>query len=669
MNRLFILCILLAASTVVMPLAAADYNWNVASGFVNDANNWLPTSGYPGGDPSDNATIDNGGIVSIDDGHQFGGPLQMLTVGIFRIGAVLQSGGNVMLNNGLEIARNAGSYGYYQLSSGTATTTGGDNGNCNHIIGDYGVGVYSQTGGTMNASPVYTVVGWHGGSSVTSQMSVTGGSYIKNGGHLLIGWGSNGIVNIGGTADVDVSDGYVHMTNIDTGHLNPTAILNLGSVGTGGGILRTTAVHRFDRWDASFGDDYQSTVNFHGGTLQATGVNTEWWAHGFLCTKSVYIYGEGATIDTNGFDEAVITSLEAPTGKGITGIALDAGSHGSGYIGEPIVTISDATGTGATARAILNGSGGIDHIEITNPGTGYSDAPTFTITGGGAAAVPPTWDPTTSVTVANNVSGGLTKTGLGNLTLERQLHLHRSDRHSEGDADAERYQHGQQRHHGEIRRDTCGQIRNQHAARLPRDHRRKRRNDRPGHSRPDFLYQRCAPRKRRNLNFTFSPLGDAVDTITANTVTPAGGGPITVNVNYANLPASAVTPLMYGALDPNITFTLFGGVPVLDSPDGVNAPASLDASSGYELDLIRGGILTDSVPAWNVLGGGKLDRRRQVVEQCCADRESTSQWRRRSRIVRQNSRHGLDSDQLEHQPAAEFDDLRQPDDRGRRRIL
>ena len=107
-----------------------------------------------------------------------------------------------------------------------------------------------------------------------------------------------------------------------------------------------------------------------------------------------------------------------------------------------------------------------------------------------------------------------------------------------------------------------------------------------------------------NLNFTFSALGDTVDTIYANTVSSVGGGPITVNVNYTDVPASAVTPLMYGVIASNITFTLSGGVPVFDSSDGVTAPATLDASSGSELDLIKGGILADSVPGWNAAGGG-----------------------------------------------------------------
>jgi hypothetical protein len=51
---------------------------------------------------------------------------------------------------------------------------------------------------------------------------------------------------------------------------------------------------------------------------------------------------------------------------------------GSGYVAAPEVTITDATGTGATAVAIVTG-GAVTSIQVTNGGTGYSPMPTVTI--------------------------------------------------------------------------------------------------------------------------------------------------------------------------------------------------------------------------------------------------------------------------------------------------
>ena len=71
---------------------------------------------------------------------------------------------------------------------------------------------------------------------------------------------------------------------------------------------------------------------------------------------------------------------------GVTGITV--GTPGTGYTSAPAVEITGA-GTGATATATLDGSGGVASVTVTNPGYGYSTPPTVTFTGGegtGAAA-------------------------------------------------------------------------------------------------------------------------------------------------------------------------------------------------------------------------------------------------------------------------------------------
>ena len=68
----------------------------------------------------------------------------------------------------------------------------------------------------------------------------------------------------------------------------------------------------------------------------------------------------------------------------VSGITVNAG--GTGYTAAPTVTISGGGGTGATATATVTG-GVITAITVTNFGTGYTSVPTITITGTGTGAV------------------------------------------------------------------------------------------------------------------------------------------------------------------------------------------------------------------------------------------------------------------------------------------
>ena len=81
---------------------------------------------------------------------------------------------------------------------------------------------------------------------------------------------------------------------------------------------------------------------------------------------------------------ALGTAPSAPTVTGsVSGVLLTF--EGSGYTTAPTVTITGGGGTGATATAGLVGGAfnGLSEITITNGGTGYTSAPTVTITGGG----------------------------------------------------------------------------------------------------------------------------------------------------------------------------------------------------------------------------------------------------------------------------------------------
>jgi len=61
----------------------------------------------------------------------------------------------------------------------------------------------------------------------------------------------------------------------------------------------------------------------------------------------------------------------------------------TGYSTAPTVTITGGGGTGATATATINSNGTITEITVTNPGSGYTTAPSVLITGGGLTRTSP----------------------------------------------------------------------------------------------------------------------------------------------------------------------------------------------------------------------------------------------------------------------------------------
>ena len=78
-------------------------------------------------------------------------------------------------------------------------------------------------------------------------------------------------------------------------------------------------------------------------------------------------------------------TTDSPQDGATTGLisAINRTDSGSGYTGIPTVIIN-GDGTGASATAIMDGSGGVDRIDVSTPGLGYSFA-FITFNGGGGS--------------------------------------------------------------------------------------------------------------------------------------------------------------------------------------------------------------------------------------------------------------------------------------------
>jgi len=174
------------------------------------------------------------------------------------------------------------------------------------------------------------------------------------------------------------------------------------------------------RAHASFGNGTPNTTtpthfNFNGGLLKAAASTTQFMQG----LSAAYVRAGGARIDTDGHAVTLNQPLVAPAGYGVSGIAL--ASAGTGYIGAPAVLVSGGAGVGATAIALVDlepGSpfcGQVTNILVTAAGSGYGagDLPRVTLRGGGCLT-PAVAGP---VTLAENISGGLSKHGEGTLTL------------------------------------------------------------------------------------------------------------------------------------------------------------------------------------------------------------------------------------------------------------
>ncbi len=301
------------------------------------------------------------------------------------------------------IGKVAGAYGYFNMSGGemniTRIQTGASASGANCI------GVVRMTGGTLNLTNYILIAR---GIGTLSAFTLDGGTvnHTNASDNLSIGYeGGRGELNLtGGTLE-----SFGKPLTVRQSANNPTGIVNLCA-----GLLSI--------------DTFQNTapgialLNFAGGTLKAGNVDSPV----FIPTSitGVYDYGPfgtyagGAAIDTGVRSVTLAAALQAPAGNGVYSITL--ADQGSGYIGEPYVSIEGSDGLGATAVANMtdDGTGSntykVASVTITSPGVSYVTPPTVLFKGGGATAVAPTVG---SVSLAANTSGGLTKLGTGILTL------------------------------------------------------------------------------------------------------------------------------------------------------------------------------------------------------------------------------------------------------------
>ena len=125
-------------------------------------------------------------------------------------------------------------------------------------------------------------------------------------------------------------------------------------------------------------------LNYHK-TEPYSGDVTDFDLHSTYNTDLGYYRKPDGTVD--GDNTLMTTGINKPWNDNRNSFELNdiiVSNKGSGYTTAPTVTITGGNGSGASARAVIN-DGSVTEIIVSNKGSGYTTAPTVTITGNATA--------------------------------------------------------------------------------------------------------------------------------------------------------------------------------------------------------------------------------------------------------------------------------------------
>jgi len=382
-------------------------NGSTMTGTITVSGGILELRGTMNNSPSaTNAGVSDGttGTILVGAGsHQ----TQTITLGngSSRAGALVITGGVIetltpTTSSGVSVG--TGGYGWLSVAGGSLTTNRISSDNTTDAAGS--LGLIRITGGTV-VNREYVLL-----RNTNWELTMTGGELMRAGASQALGLG----FQYGGTGVMTLSGGLINNSGQEVTFGQSSAATTTLSLNLNGGELITNRIRQ-----VAVGT--KATLNFNGGTLTAAGPATD-FINALPVNSVSYVnaaFGDhsgGAVFNTAGHNVTVGLSMLVPHGQGLTELTLAHG--GSGYIGAPYVQITGGGGTGATAYAVVDEDptspnyGKVVDVVISNPGVGYTSLPDITLIGGaGTGAV------ISAAQISTNASGGLTKQGMGTLTL------------------------------------------------------------------------------------------------------------------------------------------------------------------------------------------------------------------------------------------------------------
>ena len=256
-----------------------------------------------------------------------GGTLQVAAGGAVVGGGALTIGGNAPAlgvsggtvsttagGNAIYVGGIAGQTGVVNVSAGSIVSS---NGGASNILGDYGTGIWNQSGGTSNLAGGLTGANQAGSAA---QMNFGGGS-INAAGCILVAQGGAGALNLSGTCAV--STPWLAMVGWTSSLATCTVNLNGGTLAVG------TVAENYSGQSASG----IATFNFNGGLLRATASNAS-FLHGL---DYAYVQSGGAAIDTQGYSDTIGQALLSYAGSGAPGTP---GPGGLTKLGSGLLTLT-----------------------------------------------------------------------------------------------------------------------------------------------------------------------------------------------------------------------------------------------------------------------------------------------------------------------------------------
>ncbi|NDH64575.1 MAG: hypothetical protein EBY18_23680, partial [Alphaproteobacteria bacterium] len=295
---------------VVMPWSGSVTTWNkLGLGTLILTNNNSLSSSLP------NTNANFQGTTILQSGTLGGQGRVQWVIGTTTVpGAIIQNGGllygqNLAGSNGMGLMVGSTQYGFYGLYGGR------------YLVDN----TYSGAAGVASTGVMYTsgttTVSFTTG--IGSAMNVNGVAYARGGAASFYSGGNNTApLAVGTTGQLTISGSANWSVTSAGDSLVVNGVMNLNSDGINSGRLNL---------GVPLTTSTTGEINFDGGTLRAVRNSTTF----FEGVARSQINAGGATIDTQGFDVTVGQSLSAPSGSGLTSIALTG--SGSGYIGAPQV--------------------------------------------------------------------------------------------------------------------------------------------------------------------------------------------------------------------------------------------------------------------------------------------------------------------------------------------
>jgi hypothetical protein len=342
------------------------------------------------------------------------------------------------------ISRN-GRTAYFLVSDTTATLTS------QPPLVNYAItGATVTAGGTSYVAPVAAISG-----GVALTLTCGGSGYTSAPAVSITGGGGSGA-----SATALLSSGLaLTLTNGGSGYSSAPAVNISGGSGSGASATATISGGVVTGLVVIPGTGYLNgavpsvTITGGGGTLAAA---TAWIPSGavsgftvvpgtgYTSAPAVAIFGSGGLYATA--TAAVISGggtgclLGTPVVSGGVIQSIPVVAYGSGYTSAPAVTITDSTGTGAAATLTLGGTPAaitavnahptikvngnavatplcVTRIPIVNPGSGYTQPPGVTFSGGGGSGASATTSYGPNGTLAINLTGGGSYTSTPSVTI------------------------------------------------------------------------------------------------------------------------------------------------------------------------------------------------------------------------------------------------------------